>query len=153
MTQATTNLLLRASAILWVIWGLVHMLAGVMTISRETGGAIAGIADAVDPALLEMAYHPAAGAVINQHGFNLLWIGATTTIAAYYVWRAVPVAIFIAALVGGLADIGYFIFMDLGGFVNFIPGTLMTLVSSAAVILSFTAYFKSIRHQTNAQSG
>jgi len=39
--------------------------------------------------------------------------------------------------------LGYFIFMDLGGFVHFMPGTLMTLISAAAILLSFYAYFKS----------
>jgi hypothetical protein len=41
-----------------------------------------------------------------------------------------------------LADLGYFIFMDLGGYVNFIVGGLMTYVSAAAIILSFYVYFK-----------
>ena len=140
-SSATTVWLLRTSAILWIVWGLVHMLAGVMTLSQETPGAIAGIADAVDPATLEMTYPAAAGAIINQHGFNLLWIGLVTTVCAVPIWRGSFTAVFLAALVGGLADVGYFIFLDLGGFVHFIPGTLMTLVSSAAVITSFWAYF------------
>ena len=31
---------------------------------------------------------------------------------------------------------GYFLFMDLGGFVNFVPGTIMRLVSASAILLS-----------------
>ena len=134
--------LLRLSAILWVIWGLVHVLAGVMTLAQETGPAVQGIADAVEPASLEMVYPAAVGAVINQHGFNLLWIGVVTTVCAFFIWRGANPAIFLAALVGGLADVGYFIFLDLGGFVKFIPGTLMTLVSSAAILSSFWVYFR-----------
>jgi len=49
--------------------------------------------------------------------------------------------IFLAALVGGLADLSYFIFLDLGGFVKFMPGTLMTTFSHTAIILSFYVYF------------
>lgn len=137
--------LLRIAAVLWAVWGLVHMLAGIMTISRDTAGAIAGIADAVDPRTLEMVYPDAAGAVINQHGFNLFWIGLVTVLCVPFVWRGVGAAIFLAALVGGLADVGYFIFMDLGGFVNFAPGTVMTLFSSAAVLASFYAWFTRTR--------
>ncbi len=111
-------------------------------ITGDIGGAVAGIADAVDPSTLEMAYPEAAGAVIGQHGFNLLWIGLVTFISAFFIWKGNKSAIFLAAITGGLADLGYFIFMDLGGFVHFIPGTLMTLVSSSAIILSFYAYFK-----------
>lgn len=45
-------------------------------------------------------------------------------------------AVWVTALIGGLADIGYFLFVDLGGFVNFVPGTVMTLISAAAIVLS-----------------
>lgn len=139
------NWLLRFSAVLWVIWGLVHVLAGVMTMAQDTTGAVAGIADAVDPGLLANDYHAAVGALLNQHGFNLAWIGATTTVSAAWIWRGSGFAIFLAALVGGLADVGYFVFMDLGGFVNFVPGTVMTFVSSAAIVTSLAAWFRGKR--------
>ncbi|MDW3193651.1 MAG: hypothetical protein R8G66_14875 [Cytophagales bacterium] len=139
--------LFKISAVLWIIWGLVHILAGVMTdafiLSDDIQGAVSGIADAVDPSTLAANYPPASGAIIGQHGFNLLWIGMVTLICGFFIWKGNKNAIFLAALCGGLADLGYFLFMDLGGYVNFVPGTVMTLVSSAAIILSFMAYFQS----------
>ncbi len=147
MSTSTTSLLLKIVAVLWVVWGLVHMFAGVMTISLDTPQAVAGIADAVDPTLLVGTYHEAVGAVINQHGFNLLWIGAFTLVGAVFIWRGSVTAMVFTAIVGGLADVGYFLFMDLGGFVNFVPGTVMTLVSSAAIVLSLVAYFMGMRDQ------
>ena len=132
--------LLKVAAVLWVIWGLVHVLAGVMTVSLPTPEAVAGIADAVEPASVQMAYPAAAGAIIKQHGFNLGWIGLTTIVGGVFVWRGSASAIFISALVGGLADLGYFIFIDLGGYNRFMPGTVMTLISAAAIGLSFFAY-------------
>lgn len=140
------SVLFNISAILWVIWGLVHIMAGVFTVSfvlsGDISGAISGIADAVDPATVQMAYPDAAGAVLGQHGFNLGWIGLTTLICAFFIWKGNKNAIFLAAITGGLADLGYFLFMDLGGYVHFAPGTLMTLVSASAIMLSFYAYFK-----------
>ena len=140
------SILFKVSSVLWVTWGLVHILAGVLTIngilSNDITAAVAGIADAVDPATLKVDYPAAAGAIIGQHGFNLLWIGITTTVSALYVWRGNRNAIFLAALTGGLADVGYFLFMDLGGYVNFVPGTVMTIVSSLAILTSFYAHFK-----------
>lgn len=138
---------LRAAAILWVIWGLVHMFAGIMTIGQETSAAVAGIADAVDPAMLANDYHAAVDALINQHGFNLLWIGAFTVVGGIFVWRGSVTAIFMTAIVGWVTDVGYFIFMDLGGYVHFVPGTVMTIVSTAAVALSLWAYAKGLRSQ------
>lgn len=141
------NLIFKISAVLWVIWGLVHILAGVMTmksvLTDDISASIIGIADAVDPESLTMAYPQATGAVIGQHGFNLLWIGLVTFISAFFIWKGNKNAVFLAALCGGLADLGYFIFLDLGGFVYFVPGTIMTLISSAAILLSFYGHFNS----------
>jgi hypothetical protein len=141
-----TSILLKASSILWIIWGIVHILAGVMTmkgiLTNDISSSVAGIADAVEPSLVQMEYSEASGAIIGQHGFKLFWIGIVTFISAFFVWKGNRNAIFLAAITGGLADLGYFLFMDLGGFVNFVPGTVMTIVSSLAIILSFYVYFK-----------
>ena len=138
--------LFKIATVLWIIWGLVHVLAGVMTIkgilTDDITASVAGIADAVDPESLKMDYPKATGAIIGQHGFNLLWIGLVTFICAFFVWKGNKNAIFLAAITGGLADLGYFLFMDLGGYVNFMPGTVMTIVSSLAIITSFYAHFK-----------
>ncbi|WP_299899815.1 hypothetical protein [uncultured Aquimarina sp.] len=143
------KILLRVSAILWIIWGLVHILAGVLTmkgiLTGDISSSVSGIADAIDPNLLQMNYTEASGAIIGQHGFNLFWIGIVTFISAFYIWKGNKNAIFLAAITGGLADLGYFLFMDLGGFVNFIPGTLMTIFSSLAIILSYYVYFKTLK--------
>lgn len=121
------------------------MFAGIMTdnfiLSGNITGAVSGIADAVDVSTLQVDYPDAAGAIIGQHGFNLLWIGLVTLICSVYIWRGNKNAIFLAAITGGLADLGYFLFMDLGGYTNFMPGTVMTLFSSAAIILSFIAHY------------
>ncbi|MEM9433186.1 MAG: hypothetical protein AAGA12_04635 [Pseudomonadota bacterium] len=143
----TYSLLLKIAAVLWIIWGLVHMLAGVIIISSDASGAVAAVADAVDPNLIAGEFHPAVGAVLNQHGFNLLWIGAFTVVGAIFIWRESITFIFMTAIVGWVTDVGYFIFMDLGGFVNFVPGTVMTIISTAAVVLSFVAYFTGLRGQ------
>ena len=141
MTTKTASLMnsaaLKVAAALWVVWGLVHMGAGVLTMANDTPDAVAGIADGVDEATLLAATYPdAAGALINQHGFNLLWIGAFTLVCAWFIWRGSLQSALLASLVGGLTDVGYFLFMDLGGFVNFVPGTVMTIVSASAVILT-----------------
>lgn len=135
------SILFKIASVLWFIWGAVHMFAGIMTmrgpLTGDISAAVAGIADKVDPASLQMDYPPAAGAILGQHGFNLLWIGLVTLICAFYIWRGNRHAIYLAAITGGLADIGYFLFMDLGGYSNFMPGTVMTIFSASAIILSF----------------
>ncbi len=141
---------LKAAAVLWVIWGIVHAFAGALVISGDTTSGFQAIADAVERAALEADYHPAVGAVLNQHAWNLLWGGVVTIIGAVFIWRGSVTAIWVTAMVGGLLDLGYFMFLDLGGHVHFFPGTLMTLISSAAIILSFAVWLSNVRAEKEA---
>lgn len=138
MKAAST--LFKVSAVLWIIWGLVHIMAGVLTINGHLSGdiskSIAGIADATDLASVTMNYPLAASAILAQHGFNLLWIGLVTFISGFFIWKGNTNATFLAALAGGLADLGYFLFLDLSGYVKFLPGTFMTIISASAICLS-----------------
>lgn len=134
---------LKIAAVLWVVWGLGHVAAGVMIIDANATSAVQLAADAVDPAKLEADYPAAADAIINQHGWNLLWGGAVTAIGALFVWRHNATAVFLNALVGGMLDVGYLVFVDLPGYANFVPGTMMTLVSGSAIFLSVYAYLGS----------
>jgi len=127
---------LKAAAALWVVWGLVHGLAGILTLSQEPSAGFAAIADAVDPQALAADYHAAVCGVLNQHAWNLLWFGIVTIIGAVFIWRGNRTAIWVTGMVGGLADLGYLVFLDLPGFVRFFPGTVMTLISASAVALS-----------------
>ncbi|MEM9084712.1 MAG: hypothetical protein AAGB23_02165 [Pseudomonadota bacterium] len=133
---------LRLAAALWIIWGAVHVFAGIVIIAApEAANAVQAVADAVPKEDLMFEAHPAASALYSQHGWNLGWIGATTIVCAVFLWRgpsggAWRTATWVAALTGGMADVGYFVFMDLGGYVNFIPGGLMTYISASAIVLS-----------------
>ncbi|MEM9696924.1 MAG: hypothetical protein AAGA56_30590 [Myxococcota bacterium] len=135
----SSRIALRISSVLWAIWGLVHVLAGVLTMTNQGAAKVQGIADGVDSASLDITYPDAALAILNQHGWNLAWIGLTTIVCAVFIWRGKPWAAYVAALTGGMADVGYFLFLDLGGFVNFVPGTVMTIFSGSAILLSFFA--------------
>lgn len=128
---------LKIAAGLWVIWGLVHLLAGVIVLTSDATGGVQAIADAVDPALLAAEYHAAVGGIFNQHGWNLGWFGIATIVGGVLIWRQNVTAIWVTGMIGGLADIGYLLFVDLPGFVHFVPGTVMTVVSGTAIVLSF----------------
>lgn len=139
--KKSSILLLRISTVLWVIWGLVHVLAGVMTLTLDTASAFKGICDGVDPELLTMEYPDGVGGVLDQHGWNLAWFGVVTTIGAIFIWRRSMTAIWVTALVGGMADLGYFFFVDLPGYARFAPGTVMTIICALAIVLSMKVWF------------
>lgn len=142
----TQKRLLQISSVLWGVWGLVHIMAGTIVLSADTQTGFLAIADAVYAEDLTANYHPAVGAILNQHAWNLFWFGSVTAVGAFFIWRASSFAIVATALIGGLADVGYFVFLDIGGFVNFMPGTVMTIISATAIMLSMTVYVQ-IRHE------
>ena len=131
----------RVSSVLFVIWGLVHLLAGISTIVQLARGnaadAVYAITPKADRALVEIDYPDAVVAILSQHGFNLLWIGVVT-VAASVVWRRHQVLYGLAAFVAGCLDLGYFVFIDVGGFAEF-PGPQMTYICAAAIILGLIA--------------
>ncbi|MEM6993715.1 MAG: hypothetical protein AAF721_24590 [Myxococcota bacterium] len=135
-SPASTRLF-RIAAVLWVVWGLVHMLAGAMTLKLIAEGntteAVHNITSAVDIALVSLQYPEPLSALLSQHGFNLFWFGAVTTVCARYVWGGDARAVLLACLVGGLADLGYFLFIDLGGYA-LPPGPQMTWICAAAIV-------------------
>jgi len=132
-------LMLRASSGLWLFWGIVHVLFGVLIVRGDVSFAITAIANGIES--VASSYPDALGAIINQHGWNLIWFGAVTIVAPIYIWRGNFGAAWMAATVGGLADLGYFLFLDLGGYVKFFPGTLMTIVALSAIVLTVGARF------------
>ncbi|MEM9295523.1 MAG: hypothetical protein AAGA57_06950 [Planctomycetota bacterium] len=133
---APARWLLRTSAVLWGVWGVVHVFAGVVTLqwvfSGSTAKAIQGIASKVPLEELVREYHPAESALLSQHALNLAWFGLVTAIAAPFVWRGRRGMVYTAVLVGGCADLAYFIFIDLGGFAT-PPGPQMTWICAVAI--------------------
>jgi hypothetical protein len=141
MTTLQSNAL-KLAAVLWVIWGLVHALAGYIVLTSDATGAVQAIADGVPPSELVANYPDAAGGILNQHGWNLGWFGIATIIVAVFIWRENLTAIWVTGMVGGMADLGYLFFVDFPGYVNFVPGTVMTIISGSAVVLSFWVWIK-----------
>lgn len=133
---ATQKIALRIAAALWLIWGLVHLGAGILSLTGSTQELVQNIADAASAETLEIDYPDAVGAILDQHAWNLAWFGGVALIGAVFIWRQNRTAIWVTAMVGGLADLGYLLFLDLGGYVNFVPGTVMTIFSATAILLS-----------------
>ena len=107
----------------------------------QTAEALNGIAGKVSLESLQMDYPNAVVATLKQHAFNLGWFGLVALIAGIFIWRKNAIAIWLAVLIGGLGDFGYFLFIDLAD-LAIPPGPQMTWVSGLAIILSLYAYFK-----------
>lgn len=134
---------LRAASVLWLIWGIFHIFIGIALVAflqiEHPTGDLSPLPEVLDVEMLGSESTFASIANLKQHSFNLAWIGLVVTIAAIYVWKANRLAVATIILVGGLADLGYFIFLDLGGFAE-PPGPQMTYIMATAIVLSGYAY-------------
>ena len=138
--------LFRTSAVLWGVWGAFHVFVGVFLLFLLMAGrvdeALHGIAGQVDLATLDLDYPQAVVATLKQHAFNLGWFGVVTLVGSAGVWRGSLPVVALCAIVGGLGDVGYFVFIDLAD-LAVPPGPQMTWISGAAILLSFLAWRKS----------
>ena len=137
--------LFRTSAALWAIWGVFHLIIGIYLLYLLNSGRVAealhGIAGQMDLSALDVDYPLAAVATLKQHAYNLGWFGLVTSIGSVWVWRQNVSAAALCAIIGGLGDIGYFLFIDLGG-LAVPPGPQMTWIAAAAIALSAYAVIR-----------
>lgn len=138
--------LLKASSVLWMIWGVFHFAIGVAMIYLLSLGnaALSHSFVSSDPLMADLIreYAPIVTASLKQHSWNLAWFGVVTIVGSVFIWRKNATAIFVTALVGGLADFGYFIYVDMAGLAP-PAGTLMTFINASAIVTSFYAYYSS----------
>ena len=117
MTLKKYSVLLKISSVLWIVWGLFHVVVGAfllyLLLNGQTAEALNGIAGKVSLDSLRVEYPYVVVATLKQHAFNLGWFGLATFIAGILIWRKNSRAIWLAVLVGGFGDLGYFMFIDL----------------------------------------
>lgn len=146
MNAQTLSKLLKSAAILWFIWGLFHLFVGVVFISflndGHPNGDFKGIPETLYMNMFGEQSLFATIASLKQHSFNLAWIGIIVTIGSFFVWKKNINAIYVCTVIGGFADLGYFLFIDLPGYA-FSPGPEMTYIMATAIVLSTIVYFKS----------
>lgn len=134
---------LRIAAGLWFVWGVFHVAAGVAVVAFLTAehpdGELASIPGALEVDFFGVDSTFASIPNMQQHGYNLAWIGLVVTIASIWVWRGNRLAVATSVLLGGLADLGYFVFVDLAGYAD-PPGPQMTWIMAAAIVFAIYAW-------------
>ena len=132
-------------ALLWFIWSLLHIVPGAMSMISALAGDITSIKflfPETNPTAMTHDYPSEVKAILvtfGQHGFNLFWFGIVTLFCAISIWKKQSqIAIVIAAIVAGFADLGalFAVFMigeiDIWGALIFL-GTFMAIFLSAKV--------------------
>ena len=133
--------LFRVASVLWAMWGLLHLVAGAGVLSTFASE-VTGVPESVTLTLMggEMPFN--VRRTLAEHNFNNTWFGLVVTAGSVQVWRGGRLGVLLCAIVGGLAQLGFTIFIVVPGYGNAI-GVAMTFVAASAVVLSFWAYFRS----------
>lgn len=129
-------------ALLWFIWSSLHILPGIQSMINTLAGDISSIQYVYlegNPAGLTSDYPNEVSAVLvvfGQHGFNLLWFGLVTLVCSLIIWKKQDhVAMLIASIVGGLADLGALFASFMKGSIDF-SGVIIFLGTFLAILLS-----------------
>ncbi|MEM8764975.1 MAG: hypothetical protein AAGD88_14240 [Bacteroidota bacterium] len=103
----------KAIAVLWLIWSLLHIFPGLFSMTNALTGDITSIEflfPETNPTAMTNDYPNEVKAVLvtfGQHGFNLFWFGLVTLVCSILIWKKQDkIALLIAALVAGFADLG-----------------------------------------------
>ena len=82
---ATQSLCMKLASVLWIIWGLARVFAGVEVTILDTGGGFQAFAGSVSLELLAMMEeHAAVGGMLSQNGWNLGLSGIVAIIAGVF---------------------------------------------------------------------
>lgn len=145
------KILFRAAGVLWAMWGLLHLVAGVGVLSTFASE-VTGVPESVTLTLMggEMPFQ--VRRTLAEHNFNNTWFGLVVTAGSVQVWRGRRLGALLCAIVGGLAQLGFTIFIVVPGYGNAV-GVAMTFVAVSALVLSCSAYFLSNARENGVAGG
>jgi hypothetical protein len=132
------RILFRVAAVLWAMWGVLHLAAGLSVVTTFTNE-VAGVPETVMLNVMGGALPFHVRRTLAEHSFNNTWFGLVVTVGSVLVWKRSRLGVILCAIVGGMAHLGFTIFLVLPGSANAV-GVAMTFVAAGAVVLSLTAH-------------
>ena len=131
------KVMFRAAGVLWAMWGLLHLLAG-LSVVKTFASEVAGVPESVMLRVMgdEIPFH--VRRTLAEHSFNNTWFGLVVLVGSVLVWKGSRQGVLLCTVVGGLAHLGFAIFLVVPGFSNAV-GVAMTVIAAVAVALSVGA--------------
>jgi len=134
----SSKIIFRTTSLLWGLWGVVHLLGGLTMLFTLKGG-IESIPESVDVKNLPPLH---IVPTLMEHNFNNTWFGLVILIGSFFVWKANRNAVLFCSVVGGLAHLGFAIFIVFPGHGDMV-GVVLSFVVLAAIVFGIIAIKKS----------
>ncbi len=138
--RTTSNIFFKTASILWGLWGFVHLFAGFSMLSVLSEG-IESLPESVLVKMMgnDMPLHIVP--TLMEHNFNNTWFGLVILTGSFFVWKANRTAVLLCSIVGGLAQLGFTIFIVFPGYSE-LPGVIMSFVVVTAIVFGMIAIKK-----------
>lgn len=124
--------LLRLSAALWGAWGLFHFVAAIPLLLALREG-VEGIPHRVAMAMGGADMDFFVGPTLMEHAYNNAWFGLVVTAGSVGAWKGRTDAALLCAIVGGMAHLGFTIFLVVPGHADLL-GVALTGVAAFGVL-------------------
>lgn len=122
----------KVGAVLFVLWGLLHILGGaiiLMAVGESPAQGYAIYQESSTP------YSELAGAVLGYLAYSFIWIAVVVTVIGIrYNWNNSEQGLMLNTALVGLTDLGLVIFLVLPGFVSYGEAAPGLLLFVAAVV-------------------
>lgn len=124
----------RLGAACYVLWGVVHVLGGIvmlLTLEHDGGAAVFRMLATAAPTAVPDAFPGVATAVLGFHAWNMVWIGGLVTVVAIGLnWRNRRLGFWLNLVLAGAADLGLVAALLLPGHMRLtdgLPGLVLFL--------------------------
>ncbi len=134
------RVMFRVAAVLWAMWGLLHLAAGLSVMSVFARG-VTGVPESVRVSVMGGEVPFEVRRSLAEHEFNNSWFGLVVLVGSVLVWSGRRTGVLLCTIVGGLAHLGFTLFQVLPGASNAV-GVAMTFVAASAVVLSLLCPFR-----------
>jgi hypothetical protein len=122
--------LVRIGAVFYILWGVLHVIAGLQGFINPPEQAAVGY----------------VAASLMQHSYNLIWFGVVSVIiAVFWIWRLDKTGYWMNLVLVSLADIGWLVFVVFPGHYDFVEGMIGPILWAFAVVFTTLGFRNSSR--------
>ncbi len=113
--------LIRTGAIFFIVWGVLHVGAGIEGLIKPPEQAAAGF----------------VAASLMQHSYNIVWFGVVDiVIAVFWIWRLDKAGYWMNLVLVSLVDIGWLVLVVLPGHFDIVIGMIGPALWLVAVLFT-----------------
>ena len=131
----------RLGAIFYILWGIMHAMFGIQIILVNMGESPYAVIQTIyadtGPVKTPVDLGSVIQALMNQHGWNLLWFGVfAAVVGAFFNWRNSVTGYWYNLVVVSMADIGFIVAVLIPGYVAMMVGIWGPILWVMAVVFS-----------------